>query len=567
MTPSFENETMRFVERVESLRVTLPLIIKFISDTTEEAQDNFTKFIELNDIKAETKDGQKTYLCPTDLLAEYERLERELRDAKLSGSLVPESLLVALVGQYDAFLGRLIHVIFHVKSELLSSSDRQMTFSDLSKFESIDDAKKLIVEKEIESVLRNSHLDQIKWLEKKLDMTLRTDLKIFPYFIEVTERRNLLVHADGVVSSQYISVCKSNGVKFDEDFEHCKRLSVSLSYFDNACNCIFEMGVKLAHVIWRKLQPTDLERADLNLNEIGHNLISLLNYDLALTLFNFATEILKNHPSEHLLTLMKINKAQALKWSGKEGECRSVINKIDWSAKALKFQLAKSVLEENYEEAAQIMRSIGKRGEVTKKDYRIRPIFQKFRLSEFFLSAYEEIYQEKFIGDTQCSTKIEIIAKEKDFECTGQDLEQIKFDISKIIESGVRKCCIGNDDFPPLEIHHEESESSFVKICTLFEPSLSHKLKDSLTITLTVDLLKVGEETLVKLSCSGVLSNKKHYKKDAPYTTSFYEGLIDEGVIWNKIDQAFLDILSKAKSQYSKEPQKTSSDELIWINH
>ena len=48
----------------------------------------------------------------------------------------------------------------------------------------------------------------------------------------------------------------------DDDIEVGKRIEVTPDYFEKAYYCIFEIGVKLAHVLWRKHQPEDLENAD-----------------------------------------------------------------------------------------------------------------------------------------------------------------------------------------------------------------------------------------------------------------------------------------------------------------
>ena len=118
------------------------------------------------------------------------------------------------------------------------------------------------VEKEIESVLRKSHTEQFDWLENKFGLKLRVDLKVWPVFVEVTERRNLFVHSNGMVSHQYLEVCKRHGSIPDPDIIPGKVLSVTRPYFDAAHECLFEVGVKLAQVLWRKVQPSDLEHSD-----------------------------------------------------------------------------------------------------------------------------------------------------------------------------------------------------------------------------------------------------------------------------------------------------------------
>ena len=64
-----------------------------------------------------------------------------------------------------------VRKIFLIKPELLNSSEKNLTFSKLAEYNSIEEAKEYIIEKEIETVLRDSHSNQFKWLESKLGMT------------------------------------------------------------------------------------------------------------------------------------------------------------------------------------------------------------------------------------------------------------------------------------------------------------------------------------------------------------------------------------------------------------
>jgi hypothetical protein len=123
---------------------------------------------------------------------------------------VPRLFIVGLISAYDAFLSRLIRAILVTKPEILSSSEKNISFKELVAIGSVEAARDVVIEKEVESVIRCSHAEQIEWLEKKLNMTLRKDLKIWSDFIELCERRNLFTHTDGVVSSQYLKTCANH---------------------------------------------------------------------------------------------------------------------------------------------------------------------------------------------------------------------------------------------------------------------------------------------------------------------------------------------------------------------
>ena len=95
------------------------------------------------------------------------------------------------------------------KPDALSMINQDIKFSELSTFTSIEEAKKHLIWREIDLLLRNSHIEHLKWLEKKCKINgLTTDNKWLLNFIEVTERRNLFVHNDGIVNKQYIGVCE-----------------------------------------------------------------------------------------------------------------------------------------------------------------------------------------------------------------------------------------------------------------------------------------------------------------------------------------------------------------------
>src|SRR5205807_1557366 len=129
----------------------------------------------------------------------------------------PRSIVISLISQFDVLIGGIIRVLSKRQPNSLNIADKILTFSQLQNFKTLEEAREYLLEKEIDSVLRMSHSDQIEWLEGKYQLTLRKGLKIWPMFIEATERRNLFVHSDGIVSSQYINVCKEHKVDLQKD--------------------------------------------------------------------------------------------------------------------------------------------------------------------------------------------------------------------------------------------------------------------------------------------------------------------------------------------------------------
>lgn len=405
MDLSFSTEVNKFVDQVNSLRTTLPEVMKVVESTIEESAKAFAEFLSNKQIeKKKVSDTKIEFSVPINLHQEFRKLEYKLKNSSNAVSFIPKSFLVTLVSKFDAYLGILLRVIFNKRPEILSSSERQMTFAQLVDFDSIEEASEFIIEKEIESFLRSSHPEQIIWLEKTLKMPLRKDLEVWPTYVELTERRNLFVHSDGVISNQYCKICKDNGWDLDSIGNIGERLDVDPDYFNQACDCIFEMGVKLAHVLWRKLEPENLKKADNNFNSICYDLIDRQNYNLAIVLLDFATDILKKHSSAEMYLYLLINKAQAMKWSGNYDGCKKLLDSKDWSATGYKFKLVRYSLIDDYDKAAEYMKLVGKDGEITKFDYMHWPIFKEFRKTKQFLAVYEDIFGVKFVEEEELET-------------------------------------------------------------------------------------------------------------------------------------------------------------------
>jgi hypothetical protein len=310
--------------------------------------------------------------------------------------VVPPTFVISLVSQYDAYLADVLRVVLAKQPSLLDSSEKKLSYSELLSFPSLDDARNEIAEREIDTLMRDSHADQIAWLERRLSIPLTKDLAIWPEFIEITERRNLFVHTGGRVTPQYITSCQKHGAVLPDVAIVGELLSVEPDYFVRACDVILELGVKLGHVLWRKTAEDERIDADQNLNMICYHLIHSEEYEMAIELLTFATETIKKHGSEELYLYMLLNKAQAHKWSGHQEMCNNIIASIDWSAKASMFKLVCLVLRDEFDKAGALMKLIGDSGEIKVFHYMDWPVFREFRLSQEFLQAFREVFGAEF---------------------------------------------------------------------------------------------------------------------------------------------------------------------------
>lgn len=469
-TPSIAAALETFIKSLDGLAVAFSPTIsaitssegKLLKDAINSFNSIFVEFIETKDVKAKEKlteqllkqnlpeDSKEKVLAIVpgllvDILSKpewmkshaqripaimsyWDRLMKDFNKLELATKVIQQSFIISLISQYDAFLGKLIQALFIIRPETLNVTEKNISLSQLQTFKTIEDAKDFIIGKETENVMRKSHSDQIEWLEKQYNIELRKHLP-WQRFIEITERRNLFVHNDGLVSNQYLDTCKKNGIAFDKDIKIGKALDVSLDYFKQAYECVLEVGIKLAHLLWRKIYPQGLKDADSNLTDICYDLLVEEKYNLACTILDFATETLKRHANDRSKRVFIVNRAQAYKWAGNSEKAKTIINSIDWSASSDDFNLAKAVILEEYEEANSLVKKIGTNGDISMSNYREWPLFKEYRRTEAFLKTFEEVFNEPFYSQTDIFHAIDWLkdlAKEKSVITTTINGEEIK---------------------------------------------------------------------------------------------------------------------------------------------
>ncbi len=390
-----------FVSQIESLSKALEPTIQTLEKNLKKHAEQFMKFVVESGTKKRGRSGKKHSILKSKDIPKLQRLTKDMHTASLAVRNVPITFIVALVSHFDAFQGNLLRTVFYMKPEMLNTSQKGLTFEDLVSFSSIQAARDSVIEREIDSVIRESHSVHFDWMEQRFGIPLRKDLPIWTTFIELTERRNLFVHCDGIVSRQYIEICKKHGVTFEKEPNVGEQLDVDSDYFDKAFSCIFEIGVKLGHVLWRKIRAVDLEEADGHLNEIAFDLLNEERYDLAKTILIFATDTLKKHASDVNRRIFVINLVIALRNLKENAECQRILAKDDWSACREDFALAVAILEDRYDDAANIMKQIGSKGIITSEKYATWPLFRQFRQSVEFLRAYKNIFRKEFVVEAE----------------------------------------------------------------------------------------------------------------------------------------------------------------------
>jgi hypothetical protein len=149
-------------------------------------------------------------------------------------------------------------------------------------------------------------------------------------------------------------------------------------YLQYARDTLFEAGVRTVKIAWRKIRPDQCEEQDRLLITIIFELLVRADYSLARSICAFASN-LRDLAGETSKRTLCVNRAQAYKWSGKNDEAKTIINKLDWDASSAHFRLAVAVINDDYETVSQLMNIVPKEGKdgIDASGYRLWPLFKE----------------------------------------------------------------------------------------------------------------------------------------------------------------------------------------------
>jgi len=203
MTAHIAEVINNLYHEAQALRAALCPLLESASDRELAKQLELSEYVTEN-CKALPPDpdkGQGFEILPRHF-QRFRRLTRDIAEISTAQKLLPGALLVSLMSRYDAFIGGMVRAAMLEKPGIIDKSEKPITFSELVSCDSVASAREMMVAREIDSVLRDDAFEQLKWFDKKINTSLYEHFSSKEEFVELKERRNAIVHSDGVVTSQ-----------------------------------------------------------------------------------------------------------------------------------------------------------------------------------------------------------------------------------------------------------------------------------------------------------------------------------------------------------------------------
>jgi len=293
--------------------------------------------------------------------------------------------LISLVSSVEWFLAQLIHKHYKENPGIVGSKEKQFSLDELAAFDTVDDAKNYLIEKTVESVLRGSIQDWIEFLRSKLKLSMGYLDAHKNYIIEVTQRRNLLVHNGGVVNRIYLSNLPRN---YDSPPEIGENIQISSEYLTKAISIFERCFLLIAAELWKKVGADNEARGRLLIKLSYEHLLSE-RYDISESISLFAANDKSLQESDQLYA--KINYWISKKYGGGFEEIKQEIAKEDFYAKSRLFILAKNVLLDDFDESNKdIEYLLAHDDDFTFNEVKVWPLFKGFREQQVYTDLMEK---------------------------------------------------------------------------------------------------------------------------------------------------------------------------------
>lgn len=258
-------------------------------------------------------------------LNQYKRAEKSFTKAQL----------LAIVSEYEAFIGDLIRLAIRRRPEAFISSDAKVSVYDVIKGESLESVKELIIEDRIESIQRESHVEQIKFLLGKLKLPL-PDPKTLREFGEICERRNVVTHGRGVANKIYTSKLRELGIPENEIPKIGSELSIDPRYLKRSLARVFQMGFFTLHIVWQHLEPENSKKSVSSLIDASHDFLVAGYTKISGRISEFilnpkspATEVNRAYSIINLALSVYLN--DAIQEPEKSRRVEEILSKRDWA--------------------------------------------------------------------------------------------------------------------------------------------------------------------------------------------------------------------------------------------
>jgi hypothetical protein len=174
--------------------------------------------------------------------------------------ILNRSILTTLVTTFEVLFADLVHLYFKLVPESTSTDDKVLSVNELRNYESIDEVLNAVVSRRVDDLLRQNLEEWGEFFLKRMKIDISALPPNMAQWSEMFQRRNLIVHAGGIVNRRYLDrVTWKDFAEHIEEPEVGTAVEVSDEYIERALDYFEIVGLLLCQEMWKKYKPDEQE--------------------------------------------------------------------------------------------------------------------------------------------------------------------------------------------------------------------------------------------------------------------------------------------------------------------
>ncbi len=319
----------------------------------------------------------------------YKELSKKAFQDSRMIKMCPKFTISHLVQIYDSFLTKMLSETLFFYPGVFSLCEKALKLEKFKEDKSIDDVKRRFISFQVEELMRDSHVKQIEWIDKKLKTSIKS-IASFKDFIFLTELRNIIIHNNGKINGIFKANLKKAGIH-TSSYKNNTDIKLDIETINKSFDAVISLMVMIYASICCKLFKKEEPLITVLNNGIIYEYLSERNYRKVHLL---ASLLIDSGLIIHLGTLdvVKVNLAIAY-MNSSINKYKNIVEELSDDNKDI--SLARAVLLEQYDLAAEIFKGLGNSKELYRGSFEW-PLFDNFRKTEIFKQAFKEVFDEEF---------------------------------------------------------------------------------------------------------------------------------------------------------------------------
>ena len=379
-----------YFENLNSVKIYFNKFGNLASGEDESIKEKSQEFLDIafTEIKEEmklvkNKDDKNDTITKEEAEKLLKKLARTLnKKPKISPrnyEILSRSSFLMLNNYFEYLIADLLSYYYNKFKKSLNEKEFKFTLKELNEYESIEEATKDLIVKEVESlIIEKSFNELLEHFEEKLSISLEKKLIKWSEIIEIRERRHLIVHNSSIVNKKYISRTKN-----PFNYKIGDVVNIEKDYFLKSWSQFKLAGQLLIFNCWGNWDKDNADNAIYQIMIQTFDDLNSKNYNLVCKTCKYSEQIEpKNEDQENYILRIKVNNAISLKKQKKDNEVKKSLDNIKVGTATPIFKIAHNILSDKHDDLEQLFTQAIIVDELIIDNYLEWPIFDFVREKE-----------------------------------------------------------------------------------------------------------------------------------------------------------------------------------------